>query len=104
MNTHYDKYNNAVRPQVRAPRAKGGWTIPALAALSALAGLQCATQFFAHEFQYQSGLGAHFQHLYAPWSNLHWASKWHGVYTESLLRAGSVGILPTGLGLTALDG
>jgi type IV secretion system protein VirD4 len=102
MNTNYDKFNNAVGPQVRAPRAKAGRTIPALAALSLLLGLQCATQFFAHEFQYQSALGAHFQHLYAPWSILHWASQWHGVYPEAILRAGSVGILPTGVGLMAL--
>src|SRR5713226_8684594 len=102
MNAKHDKYNNAVGPQVRAPRAKSGRTIPALAALSLLAGLQSATQFFAHEFQYQSALGAHFQHLYAPWSILHWASKWHRVYPDAIIRAGSVGILPTGVGLMAL--
>src|SRR5512145_210554 len=102
MNANYDKYNNAVGPQVRAPRAKAGRTIPALAALSLLAGLQCATQFFAHEFQYQSALGAHIHYLYAPLSILHWASKWHAVYPEAILRAGSMGILPTGVGLMTL--
>lgn len=102
MNANYDNYNNAVGPQVRAPKAKAGRAIPMLAALSLLGGLQCATQFFAHEFQYQAALGTHFQHLYAPWSILTWASKWHRVYRDAIVRAGSVGILPTAVALMAL--
>jgi hypothetical protein len=52
-------------------------------------------QFFAHEFQKQSALGERFQHLYAPWSILHWAIKWHGVYPEALLRSRVYVAIPT---------
>ena len=97
-----DKFNNAVGPQVRAPKAKAGKTIPALAVLSFLAGLQCATQFFAHDFQYQAALGGHIQHLYVPWSILHWASKWYEMYPGAFMRAGSIGLSVTAFGLIAL--
>src|ERR1043166_2996450 len=97
-----DKFNNAVGPQVRAPRAKAGKTIPVLTLFTLVTGIQCATQFFAHEFQYQSALGAHIHYLYAPWSILHWAGRWYAIYPHAFLRAGSIGITVTALGLLAL--
>lgn len=102
MNNTYDTFNNAVGPQVRAPREKANKTIPVLAALTFLAGLQCATQFFAHEFQYQSVLGSHFNHLYLPWAILRWAGKWYGLYPNSVMRAASMGMVVTAVGLIAL--
>jgi hypothetical protein len=48
------KMNNAVGPQVRTKKATGGKLLPALGALSLGGGLQSATQFFAHTFNYQA--------------------------------------------------
>jgi hypothetical protein len=50
---------------MRAPRAKASNAIPVLAVMSLLAGLQCATQFFAHEF-HQSVLGTHMRGTSRP--------------------------------------
>ena len=86
--TMNENFNNAVGPQVRAPRARTGKTIPILAVLSFVAGLQSATQYFAHEFQYQAALGAHVLQLYPPWSILRWAGKWYGIYPDAVMRAG----------------
>ena len=73
-----DKFNNAVGPQVRVEKPKAGKIIPVLAVVFMLAGLQSATQFFANEFGYQPQLGAHYQHIYTPWSILIWTYKWCG--------------------------
>ncbi len=61
-----DPFNNAVGPQVRGSAPKAGKLIPALVVVSLAAGLQSATQFFAHDFGYQAALGRHFEHLYVP--------------------------------------
>jgi type IV secretion system protein VirD4 len=74
-----DKFDNAVEPQIRTPK-KAGKTIPALALLSFGAGLQCATQFFAHQFHCQAALGVHLQYLYVPWALLGWAQRWYRMY------------------------
>ena len=58
-----DKFNNVVGPQVRVDKPKAGQLIRVLAIVFMLAGLQSATQFFAHEFGYPSQLGPHYQHL-----------------------------------------
>ena len=71
-----DKFNNAVGPQVRAPRAKAGKTIPVLAVCHS-SGLAVRHAILRTDFQYQSRW-APLQHLYVPWSILHWASKWYG--------------------------
>jgi type IV secretion system protein VirD4 len=97
-----DQFNNAVGPQVRGSTPKAGKLIPALVVVSLAAGLQSATQFFAHDFGYQAALGRHFEHLYVPWSILQWAGQWYGQYPEAIMRAGSVGMIVTTLGLLGL--
>ena len=87
------RMNNAVGPQVRAKPAGRGKFLPALGALSLGAGFQAATQFFAHAFDYQAGLGAHFNHVYAPWSIVEWSSRWYAAYPDAVIEAGSVGML-----------
>ena len=97
-----DKFNNAVGPQVRVDKPKAGQLIPVLAIVFMFAGLQSATQFFAHEFGYPSQLGPHYQHLYAPWSILLWAYQWWGLFQLSLMRAAAVGMTVTSIGLLGL--
>jgi len=62
-----DKFNNSVGPQVRAKQPGSSKVIPILAILSLSAGLQAATQFFAHDFRYQAVLGASFHKIYPTW-------------------------------------
>lgn len=93
------KMNNAVGPQVRTPNAPGGKLLPALGALSLGGGLQSATQFFAHTFNYQANLGSHFNHVYAPWSILEWSSKWYAHYPDEVMQATSVGMMVSTVGL-----
>jgi hypothetical protein len=97
-----DQFNNAVGPQVRGSAPKAGKLIPALVVVSLAAGLQSATQFFAHDFRYQAALGRHFEHVYAPWSILQWAGQWYRQYPDAIMRAGSVGMIVTTLGLLGL--
>ncbi len=97
-----DKFNNAVGPQVRVDKPKAGQLIPVLAVVFMLAGLQSATQFFANEFGYQRQLGAHYQHLYAPWSILLWTYQWWGLFQVSIMRAAAVGMTVTATGLLGL--
>lgn len=93
------KMNNAVGPQVRTKKATGGKLLPALGALSLGGGLQSATQFFAHTFNYQAKLGSHFNHVYAPWSILEWSSKWYSHYPHEIMKAASVGMMVSTAGL-----
>jgi type IV secretion system protein VirD4 len=93
------KRNNAVGPQVRSAKPKRKRLLPALGILSLGAGLQAATQFFAHTFNYQPGLGGHIGHVYAPWTILEWAYKWYAHYPDEIMRAGSVGIVVATVGL-----
>lgn len=93
------KMNNAVGPQVRTKKARGGKLLPALGALSLGGGLQSATQFFAHAFNYQAKLGSHFNHVYAPWSILEWSSKWYSHYPHEIMKAASVGMIVSTAGL-----
>jgi len=97
-----DGFNNAVGPQVRAKNEGPGKVIPVLAVASIVAGLQAATQFFAHDFRYQSVLGANVRQIYAPWGILEWAGKWYHQYPDAFLRAGSIGVVISGVGLLAL--
>lgn len=96
MNT---KMNNAVGPQVRSAKPKASKLLPTLGVLSLGGGLQAATQYFAHTFNYQDTLGAHIGHIYAPWSILQWASKWYGNYPDQIMSAASVGMLVSTVGL-----
>ena len=97
-----ERFNNAVGPQVRVAKKGPGKTIPILATLSMGAGLQAATQLFAHDMQYQATLGVHDHHMYPPWAILNWAAKWYGAYPDAIMRAGSLGITITGAGLIGL--
>jgi type IV secretion system protein VirD4 len=97
-----DRYNNAVGPQVRAKKRDTGRIIPFLAALSLVAGLQTATQFFASDFRYQRVLGTSIHKVYTPWSILCWAGKWYHHYPNAVMRAGSAGVVAAGIGLLFL--
>jgi len=97
-----DRFNNAVGPQVRLPKRHGNLVIPVLAVLVLCAGLQSATQFFAHTFSYQPALGSHLNHFYLPWNILRWAGRWYRAYPDAFMRAGSVGICVAGVGLILL--
>ncbi len=94
--------NNAVGPQVRQGKAAARRGLSALAALSLGGGLQSATQFFAHRFEYAAQLGGHFHHVYAPWSILEWSSRWSARYPDELMRAASVGMMVATVGLLAV--
>jgi type IV secretion system protein VirD4 len=93
------KRNNAVGPQVRAGKPKGSKLLPVLGAISLGGGFQAATQFFAHNFDYQPALGGHIGHIYAPWSILEWSIKWYSQYPNEIMKAASMGILVSGTGL-----
>lgn len=97
-----DKFNNAVGPQVREKKGGRGKVIPALAVLALGSGLQAATQYFAHQFQHPKVLGANLDHIYPPYAILYWASKWYGQYPDAFMRAGSIGVLVSGVGLVGL--
>ena len=62
-------------------------------------GFQAATQYFAHKFNYQPQLGAHFNTIYEPWAILVWADKWYGQYPNIFELAASIGVLFSGIGL-----
>lgn len=93
------KMNNAVGPQVRTKKGAGGNFLPVLGVVSLGAGLQSATQFFAHTFNYQANLGGNFNHVYAPWSILEWSSKWYSHYPNEIMQAGSIGMMVSTVGL-----
>jgi len=97
-----ERFNNDVGPQVRTGKKGPGKAIPILAVLTLGAGLQAATQFFAHDMRYQAALGAQDHHMYAPWAIIRWATRWYGAYPDAIMRAGSVGITVTGVGLIGL--
>lgn len=93
------KISNAVGPQVRSKKAVKNRTLPALGAVSIAVGLQSATQYFAHSFNYQDTLGANINNVYAPWAILNWAGDWYSHYPDEFIQAGSVGMVVTTVGL-----
>jgi type IV secretion system protein VirD4 len=97
-----DRFNNAVGPQVRGKKDSSGKVIPILAVISIGVGLQSATQFFAHEFKYQSTLGWHINQIYPAWGILQWAGKWYHQYPDAFMRAGSIGVTVASVGLISL--
>lgn len=97
-----DRFNNAVGPQVRTTKKSTGKIIPLLAGASLVAGMQGATQYFAHVFHYQSALGVNAKFIYPTWRIIQWAGKWHNTYPDALVKAGSVGISITAIGLIGL--
>ena len=64
-----------------------------------LGGMQAATQFFAYRFQYQPQLGAHFNHIYAPWSIIEWADQWYFKYPDIFELSMSMGVVFSSVGL-----
>ena len=97
-----EQYNNAVGPQVRAGKGGPGKLIPILATLTMGGALAAATQYFAYIFKYHGSLGGNIHGIYAPWSILTWASKWHTSYPDAFTRAGSVGVATCAVGLMGL--
>lgn len=93
------KINNAVGPQVRSNKKAKKGLYPSLAAISVFAGLQSATQFFADKYNYHESLGANYNHVYLPWSIIKWASNWYSHYPDEFIKAGSVGVAVSALGL-----
>jgi type IV secretion system protein VirD4 len=93
------KMNNAVGPQVAPQSRSRASCCRSLGVLSLVGGLQAATQFFAHTFQYHASLGPNIGHVYAPWSILHWTAKWYSQYPDEIMKAGSMGMLVTTVGL-----
>ena len=47
-------------------------------------------------------LGANINQIYAPWGILEWAGKWYHQYPYAFMRAGSIGVVTSGVGLLAL--
>lgn len=85
---------------IRSNKNEGqGHLIRLLSIVSLIGGLQLATQYFAHQFNYQPQLGAHLFHIYEPWSILVWANKWHSYYPGFFDMAASIGILFSSIGL-----
>ena len=90
--------NNTPGPQVRS-RTRPGFLFPVLGSVSLLVGLQAATQYFAFLFGYQPGLGGHIGKIYLPWGILKWAIKWYGRHPDDFIRAGSLGMFCSAIGL-----
>lgn len=93
------KMNNAVGPQVRTANEAPSKVLPALGIASLVGGLQASTQFFAYTFAYHASLGPHVGHVYAPWSILNWTHKWYSQYPDEIMKAGSMGMLVSTVGL-----
>ncbi len=70
-----------------------------LAAVFLVGGFQVATQYFAHQFNYQAQLGTHFNYIYAPWAILVWADQWYDQFPNSFDLAAGIGILFSSIGL-----
>ncbi|MGL5291356.1 MAG: type IV secretory system conjugative DNA transfer family protein [Vibrionaceae bacterium] len=94
--------NAAVGPQTRIRRSKRRLFLPLLSAASIVAGLQTATQIFAHSFNYHPSLGSNLSHAYAPWAILRWANNWYGVYPEQFIYTGSAGVIIAAVGLLSV--
>lgn len=94
-----DAFDNSIGPRLRKSKKTKGVAVPLLAAFSLVAGLQSATQFFAHSFNYQAGLGGSFFHLYFPWDVVFWWFRWGGEFQLEFEKAVSVGVLVSGFGL-----
>ncbi len=76
--------------------------MPVLAVATVTAGMQAATQFFAHKANYHVALGANLDGFYPPWSIVNWYSKWHDKFPSELVSAGGVGTMVVAAGLLAM--
>lgn len=95
-------YNNAVGPQIRSAPTSQRWIAVVWVSVTVLVGLAAATQYFAASFDYQPELGAHFHHLYPPWSIVVWSWKWHSYYPTAVVRTGSLALFILGVGFASL--
>ena len=93
--------NNAIGPNVRA-RHRRALLVPALAAVSLVAGLATATQLFAWEFGRHSALGWNADGAYPPWAILEWAARWYRIDSRPFVKWGSAGTLVTACLLLAV--
>ena len=91
--------NPAVGPRRRVEQPTDNTRFAVLAGLALTVGLQTATQFFAHTFGYAPALGSHLGPLYPPWSILLWASRWSSLYPDAVMRAATLGLLVSTIGL-----
>lgn len=77
------KHNKAIGPLVKQPsKAKNNRLMLLLVLSAVLLSMQCATQFIAHKFHYDSLLGHSVFHWYAPWQILIWWVKWRTYYPD----------------------
>lgn len=95
-----EERNNAVGPQVRNKKKNTRSRLhAAIAVFGLLLGIDAATQYFAYLFVYHPALGAHYQHIYPPWMIFIWAVKWYAKYPTVFMKAGSAGLIISGLTL-----
>lgn len=93
--------NNQVGPQTRTKKNRQ-ILMPVLAVATVTAGMQAATQFFAHKAKYHAALGANLDGVYPPWGIVNWYSKWHDKFPDELVSAGGVGTMVVAAGLLAM--
>lgn len=91
--------HSAPGPKAPPRRATQNKSIPLLAIASLGVGLQTATQYLAHLFDYQDGLGASWNHVYLPWSIVTWWQQSYELYPQQFTTAGSLGAMLTAAGL-----
>lgn len=94
--------SNGIGMRMRADTANRPILMAALFLLVLALSLAAATQYFAHAFQYHAALGAHQNHLYAPWKILEWAKLWPDRYGNKFSMAGSVATMTAAIGLILL--
>jgi len=73
--------------------------VRSLSIICLVGGFQIATQYFAHQFNYQPQLGSHFFSIHEPWAILLWANNWYGEYSGIFDLAAGFGILFSSIGL-----
>jgi type IV secretion system protein VirD4 len=93
------RLNKAAGPPIRNNKRKNNRYIFSFVLLSWIAGLQAATQYFAHRFNYQAILGPCLFHLYFPWDISIWWLKWYNDFPTQFQAARGIGAMVASLGL-----
>ena len=93
--------NTEVGPQVRRRRNQPKW-LSFMAAASVVGGFQASTKMFAHTFANHPSLGGNIAGFYPPWGIVEWAHRWHQLFPNELLAAGSIGVVIAGAGVSAV--
>jgi len=91
--------NNMIGPKANSEKQRSGLLINAIVVLSLIGGLQAASQYLAHTFNYQPILGVHLGYVYPPWAILQWAAKWYSNYPDQFMEATATGAFVTTFGL-----